>query len=305
MGGVKPMKQAAAKRVKDSLGDRIFRFVVAVLVVMLALTCILPLINILAISFSSARAVNSNEVVFLPIEFNTDAYASMFRSGSVVRAMKNSIVATVLYVALTMVCTVLCAYPLSHGDLVGRRPIWLFILFTMYFSGGMIPSYLLINEMGLLNSVWALVLPGAISTYNMILMRTFFAALPLSLKEAAYIDGANDLDILWRVVLPLSKAMLATIALFYAVSRWNAVQDGMLYISDPKKNILQVTLKNILISSESLNEIMNEGASAGMVVQTQQMRSATLIFSLTPVIVIYPFLQKYFVKGVMIGAVKG
>ncbi len=291
--------------VRESRGDRVFKLIVVLIVVLLSLSCVLPLLNILAVSFSSARAVNSNEVAFLPIEFDTDAYASIFRSGSVVRAMKNSILATVLYVAVTMVCTVLCAYPLSHRNLVGRRWIWLFVLFTMYFSGGMIPLYLLVNDLGLINSVWSLVLPGAISTYNMILMRTFFTSLPETLSEAAYIDGANDLDILCRVVLPLSKSMLATIALFYAVGRWNAVQDGMLYISDPKKNILQVTLKNILISSESLNEIMNEGASAGLTVQTQQMRSATLIFSLTPVLVIYPFLQKYFVKGVMIGAVKG
>ena len=299
------MTKAIRKGVRESAGDRIFRVAVVILVILLSLTCVLPLINILAISFSSARAVNSNIVTFWPVEFDVDAYASIFRSGSVVRAMRNSIEATALYIIISMVCTVMCAYPLSQKGLVGRRPLWLFVLFTMYFSGGMIPAYLLVNDLKLINTVWSLVLPGAISTYNMILMRTFFASIPETLSEAAYIDGANDLDILWRVVLPLSKSMLATIALFYAVSRWNAVQDGMLYINDPKKNILQVTLKNILISSESLNEIMNEGASAGLTVQTQQMRSATLIFSLTPVLIVYPFLQRYFVKGVMIGAVKG
>lgn len=292
-------------RVRESWGDRGFKVLVVVLVVLISLTCVLPILNILAISLSSARAVNSNEVVFVPVELSLDAYESVFTNGALIRSMFYTIKATVLYVVIAMFMTVLCAYPLSHRELVGKRPIWLFILFTMYFAGGMIPSYLLVSDLGLINSIWSLILPGMISTYNMILMRTFFASIPTAMKESAYIDGANDVDILFRIVLPLSKSTLATIALFYAVSRWNAVTDGMLYINDPNQYILQVRLKNIILSASGLDELMSEGASSGLNIQTSQIRSASLIFSLVPVLIVYPFLQKYFVKGVMIGAIKG
>lgn len=292
-------------RVRESWGDRGFKVLVVVLVVLISLTCVLPILNILAISLSSARAVNSNEVVFVPVELSLDAYESVFTNGALIRSMFYTIKATVLYVVIAMFMTVLCAYPLSHRELVGKRPIWLFILFTMYFAGGMIPSYLLVSDLGLINSIWSLILPGMISTYNMILMRTFFASIPTAMKESAYIDGANDVDILFRIVLPLSKSTLATIALFYAVSRWNAVTDGMLYINNPTQYILQVRLKNIILSASGLDELMSEGASSGLNIQTSQIRSASLIFSLVPVLIVYPFLQKYFVKGVMIGAIKG
>ncbi len=290
---------------RQSMVDRGFEILVTIIVTIIALTCILPVLNIFSLSLSSARAVNSNEVSFLPVELSFDAYESVFTNGALVRSMWYTIRTTLLYVLLSMVMTTLCAYPLSHRDLVGRKPLWVFVLFTMYFAGGMIPLYLLVNDLGLINTMWSLVLPGMISTYNMILMRTFFSSIPSAMKEAAYIDGANDLDILWRVVLPLSKSMLATIALFYAVSRWNAVTDGMLYISEPTKYILQVRLKNIILSSAGLNELMSEGANVGLTIQPLQIRSASLVFSLLPVLVVYPFLQKYFVRGVMIGAVKG
>ena len=221
------------------------------------------------------------------------------------RSMVYSLEVTVIYVVLTLVMTVLCAYPLSQPGLVGKGVIWPIILFTMYFSGGMIPHYLLIRDLNMLNTMWCLIIPGAISTYNMILMRSFFSSIPDALREAALVDGANDATTLVKIILPLSKSMLATIALFYAVSRWNAVQDGMIYITDPTKYILQVRLKNIILSSTALNELMAEGASNQTVLQTQQIRSASLIFSMIPVLVVYPFLQKYFVKGVMIGSVKG
>lgn len=291
--------------IRESIGERIFKTVVVVLVVLISLSCILPLLNILAISLSSARAVNSNEVAFWPVELSLDAYQSVFTNGALTRSMWYSIGVTVIYVFITMAMTTLCAYPLSHKNLVGKKPIWLFMLFTMYFSGGMIPSYLLICNLDMINSIWALVLPGAISTYNMILMCSFFSSIPMEMKESAYIDGANDADILLRVVLPLSKSTLATIALFYAVSRWNAVTDGMLYVTDPSRYILQVRLKNIILSASGLDELMHEGSSAGFSVQSSQIRSAALIFSLIPVLIVYPFLQKYFVKGVMIGAIKG
>lgn len=298
-------KRRKNNKIRESFGDSVLKVVVYTLVTLLSLTCVLPLLNVLASSFSSVDALNAGKVTFWPIGWNVDAYKTIIDNGSLLRSMVYSLEVTVIYVVLTLVMTVLCAYPLSQPGLVGKGVIWPIILFTMYFSGGMIPHYLLIRDLNMLNTMWCLIIPGAISTYNMILMRSFFSSIPDALREAALVDGANDATTLVKIILPLSKSMLATIALFYAVSRWNAVQDGMIYITDPTKYILQVRLKNIILSSTALNELMAEGASNQTVLQTQQIRSASLIFSMIPVLVVYPFLQKYFVKGVMIGSVKG
>lgn len=298
-------KPRRKNRIRESFGDNVLKVIVYTLVTLLSLTCVLPILNVLASSFSSVDALNAGKVTFWPIGWNVDAYKTILDNGSLLNSMMYSLLVTVIYVAITLVMTVLCAYPLSQHGLVGKGVIWPFILFTMYFSGGMIPSYLLIRDLNMLNTMWCLIIPGAISTYNMILMRSFFSSIPDALREAALVDGANDATTLVKIILPLSKSMLATIALFYAVSRWNAVQDGMIYITDPTKYILQVRLKNIILSSTALNELMAEGASNQTVLQTQQIRSASLIFSMIPVLVVYPFLQKYFVKGVMIGSVKG
>lgn len=291
--------------IRLSWGERVFKTIVVGVVVLLTLSCILPIIHVLAISLSSGRAITSNEVTFWPVEFCLDAYETVLTNGPLLKSMGYSIMITLVYVVITLIMTVLLAYPMSQSDLVGRKPIWMFVLFTMYFSGGMIPSYLLMSNLGLLNSMWSLILPGMISTYNMILMRTYFMSIPSSLKEAATIDGANDAMVLTKIVLPVSKPMLATLALFYGVSRWNAVQDGMIYITDPNKYILQVRLKNIIMSSTALDELMTEGSANNLTLQTEQIRNAALFFSIIPVMIVYPFLQKYFVKGVMIGAVKG
>lgn len=298
-------KRRKNNKIRESFGDNVLKVVVYTLVTLLSLTCVLPILNVLASSFSSVDALNAGKVTFWPIGWNIDAYKTIIDNGSLLRSMVYSLEVTVIYVVLTLVMTVLCAYPLSQPGLVGKGVIWPIILFTMYFSGGMIPHYLLIRDLNMLNTMWCLIIPGAISTYNMILMRSFFSSIPDALREAALVDGANDATTLVKIILPLSKSMLATIALFYAVSRWNAVQDGMIYITDPTKYILQVRLKNIILSSTALNELMAEGASNQTVLQTQQIRSASLIFSMIPVLVVYPFLQKYFVKGVMIGSVKG
>lgn len=178
-------------------------------------------------------------------------------------------------------------------------------MFTMYFSGGMIPSYLVVHKLGLIDSYLALILPCALSTYNMIVMRTAFAGIPESLRDAALIDGAGDLTILTRVVLPLSKPTLATISLFYAVGRWNGLQDGLLYINDPNKAILQLSLKQIVQSSQTFSDLVLEGATSASMIPAQTVRAGALIFSMIPILIIYPFLQKYFVKGTMIGSVKG
>jgi len=292
-------------RIRESLGDNILKTFVYAMVILLSLACLLPLLNVLASSFSSVESLNAGKVTFWPIGFNVDAYTTIMENGQLMRSMLFSLRITFVHVVFTLVMTVLCAYPLSHKDLVGKSVIWPFILFTMYFGGGMIPHYILIRDLNMINTMWSLIIPGLISTYNMILMRSFFSSIPEALREAAIVDGANDATTLVKIILPLSKSMLATIALFYAVGRWNGVQDGMIYINDPAKYILQVRLKNIIISSTALTELMQEGQSNQTILQTQQVRSAALVFSLIPVMIVYPFLQKYFVKGVMIGSVKG
>lgn len=292
-------------RIRESLGDNILKIFVYAMVILLSLACLLPLLNVLASSFSSVESLNAGKVSFWPIGFNVDAYRTILENGQLMRSMLFSMRITVVHVAFTLVMTVLCAYPLSHKDLVGKNIIWPLILFTMYFGGGMIPHYILIRDLNMINTMWSLIIPGLISTYNMILMRSFFSSIPEALREAAIVDGANDATTLVKIILPLSKSMLATIALFYAVGRWNGVQDGMIYINDPSKYILQVRLKNIIISSTALTELMQEGQNNQTILQTQQVRSAALVFSLIPVMIVYPFLQKYFVKGVMIGSVKG
>ena len=209
-----------------------------------------------------------------------------------------------MYTLLSLVITVLCAYPLSRPDLKFKSPLLLYILFTMYFSGGMIPGYLNIKSLGLLDTFWVLVLPGMLSTYNMILMKSFFQSMPRELEESAYVDGANDLIVLVKITLPLSKAMLATIALFYAVSRWNGFMDAILYINDESMYTIQLRLRQ-LIQASQVSSMMEEIPEMKENLIAETIKASCLVFSMIPVMIIYPWLQKYFVKGVMIGSVKG
>ena len=289
---------------KESFNDYVFLIVVYILVILLALICLFPFLNLIAVSLSSRQAVISGYVSFWPIGWDINAYQTVFRNGKMVGALSFTVMLTVVYVAVTMIMTVLCAYPLSKRHLRGRSAILMFIMFTMYFSGGMIPGYLNINSLGLINSFWSLILPGAISTYYMILMKTFFGSLPDSLEESAYIDGANDLIILVKIILPLSKAMLATLALFYAVARWNGLSDALLYINDEKMYPLQMILRQIIALNQS-DSMMNDVPEAKAMLTPETIKAACLVFSMTPILLVYPWLQKYFVKGVMIGSVKG
>jgi len=298
------MEYGKEKIMKESLDNKIFIAFATMIVCILALLCLLPFINLLALSLSSSEYVMKGEITFWPKGFTTVAYKAIVENGVLTRAMIRTILLTIVYIGVAMVMSILCAYPMSHKDLKGRKFLWVFIIFTMYFSGGMIPTYLAINQLGLIDSMAALVLPAAISTYNMILMKTFFASIPESLKESAIIDGANDAHILWKIVLPLSKPMLATITLFYAVSRWNAVTDALLYINTSEKYVLQVRLRQMIQNYSAITDVL-EGSAATDTMVALTVRSASLIFSLIPILLIYPFVQKYFVKGVMIGSVKG
>lgn len=287
---------------KQSWDNRIFSFSVYVVVILITIMCAVPFINLLAISLSSTSAVQRGQVFLIPKELNISVYKSILSNMSFLRSMGISVLLTFTYVIISVTLTICCAYPLSIPELKGKQVILPFIMFTMYFSGGLIPHYLLVDSLGLIDSYWALVLPCALSTYNMIVMRSFFVSIPISLREAALIDGAGDFKVLMSVVLPLSKPSIATISLFYAVSRWNGMQDALLYINDPRKKVLQIYLKQMIQSVEGFAEIAAEMEERPIL---ETVRAGSLMVSLIPVMIIYPFLQKYFVKGVMVGSVKG
>ena len=209
-----------------------YQIVLVIIVLLASALCLLPFINVIAVSFSSKSAILRGDVGFWPVEFTSMAYEAIFNDKSMMHSLWYTVLITVLYTALAMVLTILMAYPLTKKRLKGRKFFNLLALFTMYFSGGTIPIYLNIKELGMLNTMWSLIIPGALSTYNMIIMKSFFASLPDSLEEAATIDGANDFQILTQIYLPLSLASIATLTLFYAVGKWNSFQDALYYITD-------------------------------------------------------------------------
>lgn len=283
---------------------RVSDFVIAFVILLLSLTCILPFIHVAAKSVSSNTAVLSKRVYLIPDGFNVDAYTSIFRDGQLTHSLLYTILMTLLFTAVGMVVTVCAAYPLSRKNLKGRSFFAFILMFTMYFSAGLIPEYLLMKNLGLLNSIWVLALPLAFSPYNMLIMKSFFSStIPESLYEAAHLDGADHFQILFRIVLPLSKPILATIALFYAVGRWNAYADAKYYITTKSLQPLQYLLSNMVLNSGADAVSLNE---TSLVESTPEvLQSATVMFATIPIILVYPFVQKYFVQGTMIGAVKG
>lgn len=283
---------------------RISDFVIAFVILILSLTCILPFIHVAAKSISSNTAVMSKAVYLWPKDINFDAYASIFRDGQLTYSMGYTVVVTVLFTIIGMVITICAAYPLSIRGLKGRAFFAFFLMFTMYFSAGLIPEYLLMSDLGLLNTMWVLVLPLAFSPYNMLIMRSFLSStIPDSLYEAAKLDGANHLQTLFKVVLPLSKPIIATLSLFYAVGRWNAYADAKYYITKKALQPLQYLLSNMVLSTGT--DAISLSENAAVVSTPEVLQAATIMFATLPIIMVYPFVQKYFVKGAMIGAVKG
>lgn len=274
------------------------------MVVVIAACCLFPFLHVLAVSFSDKTAVIRGEVLLWPQSFKLSAYKAVFNNKGLMDSMWFTLILTVVYTVFSLIMTILCAYPLSYPGLKLKSPILLYILFTMYFSGGMIPGYLNIKSLGLLDTFWVLVFPTMLSTYNMILMKSFFQAMPRELEESAYVDGANDFVVLIRIVLPLSKAMLATIALFYAVSRWNGFMDAILYINDESMYTIQLRLRQMIQASQ-VSSMMEEIPEMKADLIAETIKAACMAFSMIPVMIVYPWLQKYFVKGVMIGSVKG
>ena len=283
---------------------RVSDFVIAFVILLLSLTCIIPFIHIAAKSISSNTAVLSKQVYLWPKGLNFEAYASVFRDGQLTHSMIYTIWMTLLFTIIGMIVTTFAAYPLARKELKGR-PLFAFILmFTMYFSAGLIPEYLLYKDLRLLNTMWVLVLPLSFSPYNMLIMRSFIrSTIPDSLYEAADLDGASHFQILFMIVLPLSKPIIATLSLFYAVGRWNAYADAKYYITTKALQPLQYLLSNMVLNSGQ--DAVSLSESAAVESTPEVLQAAVVMFATLPIMMVYPFVQKYFVKGTMIGAVKG
>lgn len=286
---------------KFRIGDALMMFIL----VILCLTCVLPFIHLAAKSISGNSAVMAKSVFLWPKDLNFDAYASLFRDGSMVRAMLYSVWVTMVFTLLGMIACTCAAYPLSKKRLKGRMFFTFILMLPMYFGAGLIPSYLLMKDLHLLDTMWVLILPLIYSPYNMLIMKTFFqSSIPDSLEESAFLDGASNIQILFKIVLPLSKPILATLSLFYAVGRWNAYADNKYYIKTDTLKMIQYKLYQMVASAtEAQTTTLSEAAAVTSTPEVLQ--AASIMFVTIPIICIYPFLQKYFVKGVMIGAVKG
>lgn len=263
---------------------------------------LLPLIQLLAISFSSPIAADSKLVFLLPVEFTTASWSHVLQNKGLWTSFGVTLYITVAGTLLSMLFSVLTAYPLSHKQFLMRKPIMLGIIITMIFNAPMIPFFLTVRELGMMNSLWSLILPGIIGTFNMIIIRTFFSGIPKELDDSARIDGCNEAGILFRIYLPLSKPVMATVSLFYAVGYWNTFQRAVLFIRDPEKWPLQTKLRAYLTSPEEL-------AAVNLVLgdydfNTTTLKAATILFATIPIVLVYPYLQKYFVKGSMLGSLK-
>lgn len=302
MTTIQSKMQLAEKKKKVTMPQIILIAVIMIFV----LICVLPVINLASVSFSSKSAILRGDVAFFPVEFTPNAYVAIVRDASMIRSLFYTIELTLIYTALAMVLTILLAYPMTKKRLRGRGFLSMFVIFTMYFNGGTIPTYLTIKDYGLINTMWSLILPGLISTYNMIILRSFISALPGELEEAAIIDGANDFQVLFKIILPLSLPAIATISLFYAVGKWNSFSDALYYISAEALQPLQLKLYNLIKGSTTLDISTLEGNSADLGYSiSESIESASIIFATLPILVVYPFLQRYFVSGVTVGAVKG
>lgn len=292
---------------RASLGEKWFYVINNIVLGLLGLTCLFPLVNTIAIAFSDTLAIESGRVTFYPVGWNTDAFVSLFTGTRVVSAFQNSVVITVIGVALSMAVTIMTAYPISRRIFYGRRFFTLAMVFTILFSGGLIPTYLVVKSFGLMNSYFALWLPALVSTYNMLVMRSFFENIPSEVDDAARIDGCSELAYLLRIVLPLSMPVIATLTLFYGVAYWNTFLPVLIYIQDTGRFNLTVLVQNMIQSQNLLQELINSGVTSG--VQTnivpESLKAAGVLVIVLPMLVVYPFLQKYFVKGVMLGSIKG
>ena len=301
------MKTKAVKRCRE---DVIFDTVIFIILTLILFIVAYPLYWVIISSFSDPTAVSAGKVLLRPMGFTLKGYAEVFKNSQVMRGFFNSIVITFVGVCVNLAVTLPTAYALSRDNFSGKKPITVFYMITMFFGGGMIPTYLVVKNMQLLNTIWALVLQGCLSVYNMIVARTFFKSnISEELYEAGEIDGCTQSRFFFQIALPLSKAIIAIMVLYYGVGHWNSYFSALLYISDQDKYPLQLVLRNILITNQTALSQTATTAAARAAMQEQQlidvMKYSLIIISSVPVLILYPLVQKHFVKGVMIGSVKG
>lgn len=305
---VKSLKRKKTKRCKE---DVFFDIVVFILLTIILVIVAYPLYWVVISSVSNPSAVSSGDVIWKPIGFTWKGYAEVFKNGAVMRGFLNSIAYTVSGVSVNLIVTLPTAYALSRSVFSGKKPITIFYMITMFFGGGLIPTYLVVKNLHMLNTMWALILPGCLSVYNMIVARTFFKSnISEELYEAAEIDGCTQGKFFFKIALPLSKAIIAILVLYYGVGHWNAYFSALVYISDKEFYPLQLVMRNILITNETaLSQTATTQAARELLREKQQlidvMKYSLIIISSIPVLILYPFIQKHFVKGVMIGSVKG
>ncbi|MEK3720439.1 MULTISPECIES: carbohydrate ABC transporter permease [unclassified Paenibacillus] len=297
--GLSPFRKSGLKQL--SAGSLLFDCVIYALLLAMILVFLYPIYYMAVVSVSNGMNVIRGEVKWFPIGFNLEAYKMILSDKSIIRSYGNTLLYTSVGTLINVAATALCAYPLSRSKLYGRGLFTLLIIITMLFHGGMIPSYLVVNTLNMTNSIWAIVIPPAINVWYMIIMRTFFQNIPNEIHESAFIDGANDLLVFVRIVLPLSMPVIATMTMFYAVWHWNSFFPAMIYLFDSELYPVQIIMRSMLIDGSVGN---NDPARDLTTIQTN-MKYAVIIVTILPIIMVYPFIQKYFVQGAMVGSLKG
>ena len=291
---------------KESKGDRAFTIFNYIFLAIVAVVVLYPLIFVLSASLSNPEYVISGDLWLWPKEFTVEAYEKVFQNPDIINGFINTLKYTFFGTLLNIVMTICAAYPLSRRNLKGKGFIMAFMVFTMFFSGGLIPTYLLIRDLGMINTFWVMIIPNAVAVWNIIIMRTFFQSIPFEIEESAMIDGAGNFRILWSIVLPLSLPVMAVMVLFYAVGHWNSYFQALIYLQDQDKFPLQLILRQILIQGQA--DDMIKATSESFLAQklsVEGLKYAVLIVANLPMLMLYPFLQRYFVKGLMIGSLKG
>lgn len=301
------MNNIAKNRTSASRDDLVYYIISGFIMSVLLVMALYPMVFVLSASFSSGDAVSSGKVILWPVELNLEGYKTVFRNNDILRAYWNTLLYTAAGTLINVSMALITAYPLSRRDLRGRGFLMLIFTFTMFFSGGMIPSYINISNLHLMNTFWVMVLPGALSVYNMIVTRTFIqTSIPYEMLEAASIDGCNDTKYFFSFVLPLSKAIIAVNTLFSAVNHWNAYFNAMIYLNDRDKLPLQNIMRELLVLNEmNLSDLVDPEQALLMLNSVAVLKYALIVVATVPILCAYPFAQKYFVKGVMIGSVKG
>jgi putative aldouronate transport system permease protein len=283
-----------------SKSSMFFQFVVGTFFIIITLITLTPILRVVSISLSSKTAILSGKVWIIPVNFTIEAYQRAFGNSNFTNSFVYSILITAAYTGICMIMTILAAYPLSKPGLKGKRIIMTLFVLTMYFDPGTIPNYLNVKSFGFIDTVWALIIPGALSAYNLIIMKSFFVGIDRSLYESAYMDGCTEFKALSKIAIPLAVPAIATLSLFYAVSRWNGISDVLYYINRSELYTVQMMLKQMI---DSVRISLQEGTNSQLI--ADNIKAASIVVSMTPMLIAYPFIQKYFTKGIMLGAVKG